>query len=176
MNKLVITLQLILLSSTVFAQANSDPLEQDFITKKQQYEKAQQDLNKRYGEVLSSLHTQVKESKLKPNPELLKKIEAELSALNIPAPGQWYLGEWELFYYGRFMNRIRITPEGYQTISASGSHGKVIPLKDIGNGKVETMLGQFRIEFSKQTATGNKMRWEVFTRQDPERWEGARVK
>ena len=174
MNKLVITLQLIVISTSIFAQA--DPLEQDFITKKQQYEKAQQDLNKRYGEVLSSLHIQVKESKLKPNPELLKKIEAELSALNIPAPGQWYLGEWELFYNGTLMKRIRISTEGYQIIGAAGISVKVTPLKDIGNGKVETMLGQFRVEFSKQTATGTKIRWEVFTRQDPERWEGIRVK
>src|SRR6478752_1415 len=146
MNKLIVILQLILVSSSVFAQA--DPLEQDFITRKQQYEKAQQDLNKRYGEVLSSLHTQVKESKLKPNPELLKKIEAELSALNIPAPGQWYLGEWELFYQGRLMNRIRISPEGYQIISSSGNLGKLNPLNDIGDGKVQTMLGQMRVEFS----------------------------
>ena len=176
MNKLLIALQLIVLSSSVFAQANLDPLEQDFITRKQQYEKAQQELNKRYGEVLSSLHTQVKESKLKPNPELLKKIEAELSALNIPAPGQWYLGEWELFYNGTLMKRIRISTEGYQIIGAAGTSVKMTPLKDIGNGKVETMLGQFRVEFSKQTATVTKIRWEVFTRQDPERWEGVRVK
>jgi hypothetical protein len=175
MNRLII-LPFILISSSVFAQANSDPLDQDFNTKKQQYQKAQQDLNKRYGEVLSSLHTQVKESKLKPNPELLKKIEAELALLNIPAPGQWYLGEWELFFEGRFMRRILISPEAYQFVELGGARSKPYPIKDIGNGKVETMLGQMRVEFSKQTATGTKMRWELFSRQDPERWEGIRVK
>ncbi|RBP45201.1 hypothetical protein DES53_103199 [Roseimicrobium gellanilyticum] len=74
------------------------------------------------------------------------------------------------------MRRILISSESYQFLELGGSRSKPYPTKDIGNGKAETMLGQMRVEFSKQTATGTKMRWELFSREDPERWEGVRVK
>jgi hypothetical protein len=179
MNKPLITiLQLILISSSIFAQANSDPLEQDFITKKQQYEKAQQDLNKRYGEVLNTLHKQVSESKLRPNPELLRKIEAEAAVLNVNLPSQWYLGDWQIYVLGKESFQMRITLQGWQILKNGKALGEMKSYK-IEDGTLITSMLAYQAVISKGDSIGQKIR--ILYSSEPndknvEDWTGVKMK